>query len=201
MIIFDIIVAVAPISGYYSQLNLIKQQKSLGTFSIDVCAILMISGILRIFFWFAEGYAINLLFQAIFIIAIQVFNRLFRAYFWRNVFNCLPDLKILISHNLFGDGILSINTVLISLNIVRFLFGLAAITTILTLISQTLSLPLFGPFLGFISMSIESTLGIPQMLSNIRTKSVKGLSMFMIFTWFAGDLFKTIYFIAEVSFV
>lgn len=36
------------------------------------------------------------------------------------------------------------------------------------------------------------------MLSNIRTKSVKGLSFFMIFTWFAGDLFKTIYFIMEV---
>lgn len=35
------------------------------------------------------------------------------------------------------------------------------------------------------------------MLSNIRTKSVKGLSFFMIFTWFAGDLFKTIYFIME----
>jgi hypothetical protein len=32
----------------------------------------MISGILRIFFWFAEGYAINLLFQAFFIIIIQV---------------------------------------------------------------------------------------------------------------------------------
>jgi hypothetical protein len=72
MLIFDILVAVAPISGYYSQLNLIKKQQSLGTFSIDVCAILMISGILRIFFWFEEDYAINLLFQAIFIIIIQV---------------------------------------------------------------------------------------------------------------------------------
>lgn len=76
MLIFDILVAVAPISGYYSQLNLIKKQRSLGTFSIDVCAILMISGILRIFFWFEEGYAINLLFQAIFIIIIQVVSLL-----------------------------------------------------------------------------------------------------------------------------
>lgn len=72
MIIFDILVAVAPISGYISQLKLIKEQRSLGSFSIYVCAILMISAILRIFFWFAEGYAINLLFQAIFIIIVQV---------------------------------------------------------------------------------------------------------------------------------
>jgi hypothetical protein len=72
MLIVDIFVAVAPITGYYSQLRLIQQQQSLGTFSIDVCAILMISAILRIFFWFEEGYALNLLFQAIFMIGIQV---------------------------------------------------------------------------------------------------------------------------------
>lgn len=79
MIIFDILVAVGPVYGYYSQLQLIKSQKKLGTFSIYVCAILMISAILRIFFWFAEGYAINLLFQAIFIIIIQVFMLLFQG--------------------------------------------------------------------------------------------------------------------------
>lgn len=72
MILFDLGVAIGPVLGYYSQLNLIKKEKSVGSFSIDVCAILMISGILRIFFWFTTGYAINLLFQAIFIIIIQV---------------------------------------------------------------------------------------------------------------------------------
>ena len=74
MILLDIGVAIAPILGYYSQLNLIKESKSVGSFSIDVCAILMISGILRIFFWFTTGYAINLLFQAVFIIIIQVYR-------------------------------------------------------------------------------------------------------------------------------
>jgi uncharacterized protein with PQ loop repeat len=48
-------------------------------------------------------------------------------------------------------------------------------------------------------MSIEATLGLPQMISNYQTKSIKGLSYFMIFTWFVGDLLKTIYFIAEVQ--
>ena len=72
MILLDIGVAIGPVLGYYSQLNLIKKEKSVGSFSIDVCAILMISGILRIFFWFTTHYAINLLFQAIFIIIIQV---------------------------------------------------------------------------------------------------------------------------------
>ncbi len=72
MWLIDIAVAIAPIIGYYSQLKLIRDQKSIGTFSIDVCAILMISGILRIYFWVTDGYAINLLFQAMFVIVIQV---------------------------------------------------------------------------------------------------------------------------------
>jgi hypothetical protein len=72
MWVIDIVVAVAPVIGYYSQLELIRKQKSVGTFSIDVCAILMISAILRIYFWITNGYAINLLFQAMFIIIIQV---------------------------------------------------------------------------------------------------------------------------------
>lgn len=72
MWIVDIAVALAPIIGYYSQLSLIRKEKSIGTFSIYVCAILMISAILRIYFWITTGYAINLLFQAMFVIIIQV---------------------------------------------------------------------------------------------------------------------------------
>ena len=71
MIIFDCLVAVAPVSGYVSQLQLIRKQGSMGSFSLLVPAILLISCILRVFYWFATGYAVNLLFQAIFIIVIQ----------------------------------------------------------------------------------------------------------------------------------
>lgn len=61
-----------PVYAYYSQLMLIKKEKSLGSFSIYVCAILLISNILRVFFWLTVGFATNLLFQSIFIIAIMV---------------------------------------------------------------------------------------------------------------------------------
>lgn len=65
-------VALMPAYAYYSQMMLIRQEKSLGSFSIYVCAILLISNILRIFFWLTIGYAVNLLFQSICIIAIMV---------------------------------------------------------------------------------------------------------------------------------
>ena len=53
--------------------------------------------------------------------------------------------------------------------------------------------------IGFLSLTIEATLGMPQLLSNYRTKSVAGLSFVMIFSWFVGDFFKTLYFIIEVK--
>lgn len=72
MWLVDIAVAVGPVVGYYSQLKLIQKEKSIGSFSINVCAILMISAILRLYFWLTVGFATTLLFQALFIIIIQV---------------------------------------------------------------------------------------------------------------------------------
>ena len=102
MIIFDIVVAIAPVAGYVSQLQLIRQEKSVGSFSIYVTAILLISAILRVFFWFTTGYAINLLFQAIFIIVIQVLQPPFRPCCLTNALSYLP----LTNHSHSGNGIL-----------------------------------------------------------------------------------------------
>jgi solute carrier family 66, member 2 len=48
-------------------------------------------------------------------------------------------------------------------------------------------------------MGIEATLGLPQVISNLKTKSVKGLSYTMIGMWFMGDFAKTVYFVTEVT--
>jgi solute carrier family 66, member 2 len=48
-------------------------------------------------------------------------------------------------------------------------------------------------------MGIEATLGLPQVISNLKTKSVKGLSYTMIGMWFMGDFVKTVYFVTEVT--
>lgn len=63
---------VAPILGFIPQYNMIRVTKSLGTFSIDICAILLIANILRIYFWFAEGFGVPLLCQSVLMIVAQV---------------------------------------------------------------------------------------------------------------------------------
>ena len=64
--------AVLPVGAYFPQLQIIKQQQSIGSFSVYICAILLISNILRVFFWLTVGFAVNLLFQSLFMIVMQV---------------------------------------------------------------------------------------------------------------------------------
>jgi uncharacterized protein with PQ loop repeat len=42
-------------------------------------------------------------------------------------------------------------------------------------------------------------LGLPQLYSNWKSQSVKGVSLTMIAIWFLGDFCKTIYFIMRVK--
>ena len=67
-----VVMAVGPVAAYIPQYQIIKEQKSTGSFSIYICAILLIANILRVFFWLTVGFAVNLLFQSIFMIIMQV---------------------------------------------------------------------------------------------------------------------------------
>lgn len=155
MWIIDIAVAVAPVIGYYSQLQLIRTQKSIGSFSIDVCAILLISAILRIYFWIVNGYAINLLFQAMFIIIIQVRFNILRHYCWTNASKCRRDQKILINHRNFGGGTHSINMVCSSIiYLVKFLLIFTGGIGFFTFLSKIIWIPFYGTILGFASLSL-----------------------------------------------
>lgn len=49
---------------------------------------------------------------------------------------------------------------------------MTAAITILTLLTSVLAIPYYGDLLGFTSLMIEATLGMPQLLSNHRNKSV-----------------------------
>lgn len=49
--------------------------------------------------------------------------------------------------------------------------------------------------IGYVSLIIESMIGIPQIIENLKNKSTKNLSFFMIFFWLTGDTLKTLYFL------
>ena len=61
-----------PIVGYVFQYKLITNTQSVGNFSIDVCAILLTSNILRIYYWYAVRFSVTLLLQAMLMIVAQI---------------------------------------------------------------------------------------------------------------------------------
>lgn len=190
-ILFSIAFIFGPTSGYYFQYKLVKRTGSLGSFSTDVCAILIFSNILRIFFWFCQKFDIALLFQSIVMLIVQLlllkecievkpkrffnnkaeedeFDKYSLTNFWR-----WDDYRTYIEITVGVALACSLLTFLFSDNV---------------LYSQTI---------GTASVMIEACLGLPQLLSNRKNKSTAGLSMGLIFTWFAGDLAKTLFFVTK----
>ncbi|OBZ91115.1 PQ-loop repeat-containing protein 1 [Choanephora cucurbitarum] len=55
--------------------------------------------------------------------------------------------------------------------------------------------PAYIEILGILSLGIESTLPLPQCISNFKRRSTTGFSPFVLASWFCGDAFKLFYFI------
>lgn len=62
----------APPLAFLDQYQIIKASKSIGNFSTLTCAILIISNLLRIFYWQAIGFALPLLLQSVLMIVAQL---------------------------------------------------------------------------------------------------------------------------------
>ena len=56
------------------------------------------------------------------------------------------------------------------------------------------SSPTYTTIIGFVALSIEATLPIPQFLSHYQHKSVAGFRPSVLIAWLLGDTFKCSYF-------
>ncbi|CAD8045912.1 unnamed protein product [Paramecium primaurelia] len=178
-----------PLIGYVAQYQLIKQQKSVGSFSTDVCAILLFANLLRIVFWYEKRFESALLYQSVLMIMMQVeLLRLCLTIKNKSVYKNKPVSFFDSPLNKFWRWT-QLNSYIACL--ITFL--------IFVLISSYLNLgnPQYWEIIGFLSCAIEATLGLPQAIKNHTSKSVKGLSYTMIGSWFLGDAFKTFYFIVK----
>jgi len=178
-----------PTSGYYFQYKLVKETESLGSFSIDVCAILIFSNLLRILFWFCKGFDNALLYQSIVMIIVQLLLlqeciKVKSKSFPANKFDMTKKFKI---DNFWRWDDFRSYLEFSGLGFVFF------IVLTLMLYSSTL----YIETIGSVSVMIEACLALPQLFANRKNKSTEGLSMGLILTWFTGDLAKTLYFIVK----
>ncbi|KAI8096241.1 uncharacterized protein BX664DRAFT_290996 [Halteromyces radiatus] len=192
-----------PVIGYIDQYRLINQTKTSTGFHPKTCAILLFANILRIFFWFGKRFDTTLLIQSIVMIVSQLI-------LLELVIRYRPT-PTLMSDDDDDDESLSIEadhpwqrawqqrhsfwnwpTFLDYLN-----FLLAFTTCISLLYVFFRHVPSLIELLGLISLGIESTLPLPQCISNYKNRSTAGFSLLVLMSWFFGDSFKVFYYISN----
>ena len=57
----------------------------------------------------------------------------------------------------------------------------------------------YSTAIGYLGLSIEATLPIPQILKNFQSRSCKGFRVSVIVSWIAGDIMKMFWFFTATS--
>ncbi|KAF9258878.1 hypothetical protein L218DRAFT_964061 [Marasmius fiardii PR-910] len=180
--------AVGPPLVYADQAYSIVRRKDSTGFSHDVCAILLIANITRCFFWLGDRFELALLLQSIFMILAQL-GLLYLCILYRpkhspENLGTSPRPYSFWQWNSYSTYL-------------EFLAGLILIEAILFLIFGRSEIYIF--MIGFFALGLESTLPIPQLISNQKQRSLYGFRLSTLLGWLVGDSFKTAYFFLKHS--
>lgn len=180
--------AIGPSLVYVDQVKSMVFKKDATGFSRDTCAILLIANIMRCFFWLGNRFEVALLIQSILMILTQS----------ALLYVCLlynPP----VSRELSGTSARPFRFWQWSTftQYIEFLAGFILCQIILFLVLGRADI--FINLLGFAALGLESTLPIPQLLTNQKQRSLHGFRMTTLAGWVAGDTYKTLYFFLQHS--
>lgn len=225
--IFEIINIFSASLPYYLQIRKFKETKNSEGFSLKVSLLILLSSILRIFFWFGKYFHWSLLCQSVLLIIIHLFL-IFESVKFRNkraiskylidnlskfegkIKNQSGDLLELVS---VSDEELVKNEVYKNCHVLSkdsffnwnhfiyylvFLFGFTCLVSIICLLFGFGNL-IFVESLGTIQTIVEGSMSVPQIFEIIRQKNVDNISIGLIASWFIGDFLKTYYFLVSNS--
>lgn len=174
---------------YVPQYRDIRRTQNAEGFSSYVCLVLLVANSLRIFFWFGRHFEYPLLAQSIIMIITMLVmlqlcvsvQSLHDSGAVRRAFIDF-DARHFWKWNRFSDYIQA-----------YLLFtAIGGYMTYLLIGSS-----IFVESMGFLAVFTEAMLGAPQFYRNFQNKSTVGMSIPMVLMWTSGDVFKTVYFIAN----
>ena len=201
----DILMIFCPSFGYIAQVNKFKETKSSEGFSKFLCLILLISNILRIYFWIGKQFTIVLLYQSITVIIFQFYLIHVSLYYEnsnkKNEYKPLStnEYSLKLNNNIYDNNYINLSIDFSNFwkwkNEKEYYKFIIYFFIILSLITNVFyNFPYYFEYIGTISASLESIIVVPQIYSNYVTKNVDNISNIMILMWFCGDSFKTIYY-------
>jgi solute carrier family 66, member 2 len=59
--------------------------------------------------------------------------------------------------------------------------------------------PLYSALIGYVGLSVEATLPLPQIMVNARSRSCKGFRVSVLATWLLGDAMKMFWFFTSTT--
>jgi len=180
--------AVGPPLVYADQGASIVRKKDSTGFSHDVCAILLIANITRCFFWLGARFEFALLLQSILMIIAQL-ALLFICLRYRpktssGSYAPSPRPFSFWQWSSYTQYIECLAGIILCSAIIFLIFGRSE---------------LYISVLGFFALGLESTLPLPQLISNYKHKSLYGFRASTMIGWVGGDAFKTAYFFLQGS--
>ena len=191
----DLLITFFPSIGYILQVNKFKRTKSSKGFSKIIFLLLIISNILRIYFWIAKQFSIVLLYQSFVIIICQIFLIHYYIKYREEPENIIYPKKSVIKHLSDWKDILNINYIwnwYYEIEYYKFIFFLFLTLTILCGFIRS-NQSTFFDWIGSLGVFIETFIEIPQIRENYITKNTKNISFGMVFMWLIRGLFKTVY--------
>ncbi|KAI0490901.1 hypothetical protein F4859DRAFT_459645 [Xylaria cf. heliscus] len=195
----------SPILSYADQAISMHRAKSSAGFSLDIPLIMLVASIFRIFYYPGSKYDVALLIQS-----------------FCNVFMQLILLKIALdnrptSSSRGGDAAIPFAGSQDGLSGLRrpynfwrwrsskpywqFLLGLSiALTALELLLAPFESIyPAYSALTGYIGLSVEATLPLPQLYANAQSKSCKGFRFSVLASWIVGDSMKMFWFFTATT--
>ena len=160
--------------------------------------------IFRIYFWVGKKFDVTLLLQSIYGVFIQLILLHLCIKFTKKPIadeaNIIENIKEDENYTNIGEEDLDFislrnfwNWNLFS-DYLNFLFFFFIIMGIFTNYFKE-STSIYFELIGCVSAVFEALTGVPQIVENLRYKTTKTLSKFLIFTWVSGDVIKFIYFV------
>eukprot|EP00727_Mastigamoeba_balamuthi_P004318 m51a1_g13884 hypothetical protein (226) ;mRNA; r:658301-659106 len=176
----DVGMVFLPTVGFVPQYLDMTRRRSSEGFSPLVPAILLAANSLRLCFWFTSDFSAVLAWQSVVMIAAQLV-----------VLEACVRLRQKPATGAFWDW--PTFTPYVSV-FAFFCLGSGLVTLLFAMISHWLV-----ELVGFVAVAVEASLAVPQYLKNRDTRSTEGFSPLLLAAWFAGDAFKTAYFVLRRS--
>lgn len=205
---FSVLMVVGPVVGYLFQWAKMHNSRSCDGYSPFVSLILIACNTLRIVYYFGETFATMLLWQSM-VMLITQFGLLLTVIKIRFAQRIVREASAANSSGVFshpqGAHVPSpftrfmhrVNPLLFTPAELVLKYIIAFVLVMVISLVMFRVAPGTASYMGYLSLGIEATLVMPQILLNLQRKSTEGLSYLLVFTWCAGDVVKMIFFVVE----